>query len=154
MNKDFNSLEERAKLIEKEVLIDLISNVISVYVTNPSIYNYAYDNSQVFRNFINNSSEDMKKLYNIVRNQNRFKNIRSGIFGLACMTTIFAPIAIGKGISKAIKTNNIKKTVNSDAFNEFFTYLTNNPLECILIDYSLSKTAYDESKRLEEELGG
>ena len=49
--------------IEKEALLDYVNNKIATYVVEPSIYNYAYENSAAFRKFMDNTSDEMKKYF-------------------------------------------------------------------------------------------
>lgn len=139
------------ELIQSEALLEYVGSVIATYVTDPSIYKYAYNNSKVFRNFIENSSEGMKKYYTALRNNNRAKSIRKGLLGVAAMGTIFAPVAVVSGISKAVKTNKIKNSVHTKWFEDFFAFLTETPFESIALENAVLKNAYDKAVKLNEQ---
>jgi len=138
-------------LIEKEALLDYVNNKIATYVVEPSIYKYAYDNSKAFRNFINNTSEEMRNYFDKVKKYNGFKKFKKGFVGVAAATTIFAPFAIASGVSSAIKIKRIKNSVHTPEFEDFFNFLSENNYEGMLLDFAVSQMVYDKAKKLDEE---
>lgn len=143
------NLEKR--VIETEALVDYVCNVINAYVTEPAVYKYAYENSEAFRRFIDNSFEETQKYFAAIKNDKRIKNFRRGLLGAAAMTTIFAPVAIVSGVSKAVKINRIKSTVGTKEFEDLFNFLAERTFEGIVLDSAVAKMVYEKANKLQGE---
>ena len=137
--------------IESEALLDYVNSRIATYVVDPGIYKYAYDNSEAFRRFVSNTSNEMKDYFNKLRKYNGVKKFKKGFVGVAAATTIFAPFAIASGISSTIKTNKIKKSVHTPEFEDLFNFLAEKRYEGVLLDYALCQLIFDKAKKLDAE---
>ncbi len=144
MNENFEN-----NRIEKEALLDYVNSKIATYVVEPSIYKYAYENSEAFRNFINNTSDETNKYFNALKREKAVKNFRKGLFGVAAATTLLAPFAIASGVSSAIKIKKIKDTIGTPEFEEFFNFLAEKTYEGLLLDFVLTQSAYEMAAKID-----
>ena len=143
-----NSTKNR---IESEALLDYVNSKIAIYVADSGIYKYAYNNSEAFRKFVSNTSNEMNNYFDKLRKYNGVKKFRKGFVGVAVATTVFAPFAIASGISSTIKTNKIKNSVHTPEFEDFFNFLAEKRYEGVVLDYTISQLIFDKAKKLDVE---
>ncbi len=137
--------------IQSEAMLEYVNDRIATYVIEPSIYKYAYENSTAFRNFLNNTSDEMKQYFNALRTNKRIKNFRKGFVGFAAATTIFAPFAVASGISNAVRIKKIKNTVDTPEFEDFFNFLAEKKYEGVLLDHAIFGMIYEKAKKIQED---
>jgi len=103
-----------------------LEKIIELYVINPDVYKYAYENCDEYKIFIDNLDEDMKRRIEFARKANGFSN-KAGKFrnGLIHASTFGLSYGVSKlfSINKKSKEQMIKETVESHEFKELFRTL-------------------------------
>lgn len=93
-----------------------IQRLIEYYLGTPRIYNYCYENSKEFREFVDNANEEMKaaikkmhRAHYISRCQEPLAHI--GTFGLSL---------IGKKLAENKELKRLEETIKGEEFKTFF----------------------------------
>ena len=94
-----------------------LSRIIEYYIGTPKIYKYCYENSEEFKNFIDNATEIRKKKIKTLHTAYHCAHCREPLVHLATFGLSFG----GKKLAEKKEFKELDETIKGDEFKTLFS---------------------------------